>query len=78
MWESVFASALGALLCWLLGLKGNAHFLSIRPGTLAANLPGGYVTALAIAFSAACALTAPVFLPLWALSGVPPLSSTKE
>jgi fluoride ion exporter CrcB/FEX len=48
MWKSVFAitlgAALGALLRWSLsGLKLNALFPAILPGTLAANLIGGCV-----------------------------------
>lgn len=81
MWKPVFAialSAAGALLGWLLGLKLNARFPSIPPATLATNPPGGYVTGLAIAFSAAHALSAAVLFPLWARYGVPPLSSTEE
>jgi fluoride exporter len=42
MWKSVSAitlgAVLGALLRWLLGLKLNALFPTIPPGTLAANL----------------------------------------
>lgn len=45
MWKSIFTVALGAvagaLLRWLLGLKLNALFPTIPPGTLAANLIGG-------------------------------------
>jgi fluoride exporter len=35
-------AALGALLRWWLGLTLNSYFPSIPPGTLAANLIGGY------------------------------------
>ncbi len=59
MWKSVFAitlgAALGALLRWLFGLKLNALFPTIAPGTQAANLIGGYVIGLGLAFFAALA-----------------------
>ena len=42
-------SSLGALLRWWLGLFLNAHFPTIPPGTLAANLIGGYIIGLAVA-----------------------------
>jgi CrcB protein len=67
MWKSVFAiafgAALGALLRWGLGLKLNALFPAIPPGTLAANLIGGYVIGLAIALFAAL----PNLAPEWRL-----------
>jgi fluoride exporter len=47
----VGASA-GALLRWWLGLALNGLFPAIPPGTLAANLVGGYLVGLAIAFFA--------------------------
>jgi CrcB protein len=54
MWKSIVAvavgAALGALLRWQLGNRLNALFPAIPPGTLAANLIGGYVVGLAIAF----------------------------
>lgn len=53
MWKSILAVVLGAsfgaLLRWLLGLKLNNLFPTIPPGTLAANLIGGYIVGLAIA-----------------------------
>lgn len=56
MWKSFVAialgAALGALFRWFLGLKLNHLFPAIPPGTLAANLLGGYVIGLAIAFFA--------------------------
>ncbi|OYW25638.1 MAG: fluoride ion transporter CrcB [Hydrogenophilales bacterium 12-63-5] len=67
MWKSILAIALGAtlgaLLRWLLGLKLNALFPTIPPGTLAANLIGGYVIGLALAFFAAL----PGLAPEWRL-----------
>jgi CrcB protein len=67
MLKSVFAiavgAALGALLRWQLGLKINSLFPSLPPGTLAANLIGGYVIGLAVAFFA----TEPNIGPEWRL-----------
>lgn len=40
-------SSPGALLRWQLGLRLNALFPSIPPGTLAANLLGGCVAGIA-------------------------------
>ena len=47
----------------MLGLKLNALFPAIPPGTLAANLVGGYVIGLAIAFF----LAMPELPPEWRL-----------
>jgi fluoride exporter len=56
----IFVSAgLGALLRWWLGLTLNSYFPSIPPGTLAANLIGGYVIGLAVAFFASLSGLAP-------------------
>ena len=41
-------AAAGAVLRWLLGLGLNGLFPSIPPGTLAANLIGGYLIGVAI------------------------------
>jgi CrcB protein len=50
---SVFIGAgLGACLRWWLGLRLNALFPLIPPGTLAANLIGGYIIGAAVAFFA--------------------------
>jgi fluoride exporter len=49
----------GALLRWWLGLTLNSLFPSIPPGTLAANLIGGYIIGVAIAFFAAPTAIAP-------------------
>ncbi len=63
MWKAVVAvcigSSLGALLRWWLGLFLNAHFPTIPPGTLAANLIGGYIIGLAMAVFAADTAIAP-------------------
>jgi fluoride exporter len=67
MWRPIFAVALGggigALLRWWLGAALNAHFPSIPPGTLAANLIGGYVVGVAVAFFAIY----PALAPEWRL-----------
>ena len=48
---SLGASA-GALMRWLLGTSLNALFPAIPPGTLAANLIGGYLVGVALALFA--------------------------
>lgn len=67
MWKTVLAialgAALGALLRWFLGLKLNSLFPAIPPGTLAANLIGGYIIGVAIAYFA----LAPAIAPEWRL-----------
>jgi CrcB protein len=52
-------ASLGALLRWWLGLVLNGLFPTIPPGTLAANLVGGYLVGLAIAFFGTYAAIAP-------------------
>ena len=56
MWKPIVAislgSALGALLRWFLGTKLNGFFPTVPPGTLTANLVGGYIIGLAIAYFA--------------------------
>ena len=47
------------MLRWWLGLTLNSYFPSIPPGTLAANLIGGYVIGVAVAYFAASAALAP-------------------
>lgn len=56
-------SALGTLLRWLLGTKLNSLFPAIPPGTVAANLIGGYIIGVAIAYFA----QAPEIAPEWRL-----------
>jgi len=63
MLKSVIAvcvgASLGALLRWWLGSQLNNLFPAIPPGTLAANLVGGYVVGIAIAFFATSSAIAP-------------------
>ena len=63
MLKSVMAvcvgASLGALLRWWLGSQLNNLFPAIPPGTLAANLVGGYVVGIAIAFFATYSAIAP-------------------
>lgn len=63
MWKSVIAicvgASAGALLRWWFGAQLNGLFPSIPPGTLVANLVGGYVVGLAIAFFALNSAIAP-------------------
>ncbi|WP_423205571.1 fluoride efflux transporter CrcB [Pseudomonas kribbensis] len=56
-------ASLGAWLRWLLGMKLNALFPAIPPGTVVANMVGGYIIGLAIAFLAA----SPSLSPEWRL-----------
>ena len=57
MWKSVVAisvgASAGALLRWWLGDRLNAVFPLLPPGTLAANMIGGYAIGVAVAFFAA-------------------------
>ena len=63
MWKAIAAisvgASLGALLRWWLGITLNPHFPTIPPGTLAANLIGGYVVGVAVAFFATYSAVAP-------------------
>lgn len=56
-------ASVGAVLRWLLGASLNAMFPSIPPGTLAANLIGGYLIGIALALFAAL----PSLAPEWRL-----------
>lgn len=56
-------AALGALLRWLLGTWLNAAFPQVPPGTLAANLVGGYLIGVAIGYFA----QHPELSPAWRL-----------
>lgn len=67
MWKPVIAislgAALGALLRWQLGLRLNTLLPGMPPGTLVANLVGGYIIGLAIAFFS----QTPALAPEWRL-----------
>jgi len=67
MWRAIaaisFGASLGALLRWWLGTTLNPHFPAVPPGTLAANLIGGYVVGVAVATFA----TYPALAPEWRL-----------
>jgi CrcB protein len=52
-------AALGALLRWFLGMKLNDYFPQVPPGTLAANLVGGYIVGLAVGWLASSGEIAP-------------------
>ena len=67
MWKPILVislgAALGALLRWVLGTKLNGLFPTLPPGTLVANLVGGYIIGLAVAYFA----QAPGIAPEWRL-----------
>lgn len=52
-------AGLGALLRWQLGLKLNTLFPTLPPGTLVANIVGGYIIGLAVAYFASASDIAP-------------------
>lgn len=52
-------ASFGAVLRWVLGTSLNALFPGIPPGTLIANLAGGYLIGVALAFFANHAELAP-------------------
>jgi len=63
MWKSILAvsvgASLGALLRWWLGMKLNSIFPTVPPGTLVANLVGGYAIGAAMAFFSTFSALAP-------------------
>ena len=67
MWKSIVAisvgASAGALLRWWLGDRLNAVFPLLPPGTLAANVIGGYVIGAAVGFFASF----PALPPEWRL-----------
>jgi len=56
-------ASLGAVLRWLLGLTLNTLYPAVPPGTLAANLIGGYLVGVAVAVFA----NHPGLAPEWRL-----------
>jgi CrcB protein len=56
-------AALGALLRWFLGVQLNTLFPALPPGTLMANLVGGYLIGVAVAYFAGN----PALPPEWRL-----------
>lgn len=56
-------AAVGAIIRWALGVQLNALFPSLPPGTLVANLLGGYLIGVAVAFFA----NMPSLSPEWRL-----------
>jgi fluoride exporter len=56
-------AALGALLRWYFAVRFNQMFPQVPPGTLAANLLGGYLIGIAMAVF----LTFPTLSPQWRL-----------
>jgi CrcB protein len=67
MWKAIIAvcvgASAGALLRWFLGAQLNSLWPAVPPGTLAANLVGGYIVGIAIALFA----TFPAISPEWRL-----------
>jgi len=67
MWKPIvvisLGAALGALFRWVLGDKLNSLFPAIPPGTLTANLIGGYIIGVAVGGFA----QAPGIAPEWRL-----------
>ena len=63
MWKPIVAislgASLGALLRWWLGTRLNSHFPSVPPGTLTANLLGGYIIGVATAIFGSASALAP-------------------
>ncbi len=65
-WSPVVISvgaACGALMRWQLGVRLNSLLPGLPPGTLAANIIGGYIIGLAIAYLS----EAPTLAPEWRL-----------
>ena len=67
MWSPVlaisFGAAAGALLRWQLGVRMNSLLTLLALGTLTANLIGGYIIGIAVAYLA----EAPNLAPEWRL-----------
>ena len=56
MWQAIAAismgASLGAVLRWLLSINFNTALPSLQPGTLIANLLGGYLIGIGVAYFA--------------------------
>jgi CrcB protein len=67
MWKPIIAisvgASLGALLRWFLGNQLNRLFPEVPPGTLTANLVGGYIIGVSVAYFS----QAPNIAPEWRL-----------
>ncbi|MFT3930524.1 MAG: fluoride efflux transporter CrcB [Spongiibacteraceae bacterium] len=67
MWQAIAAisagASLGAVLRWLLSINFNTASPSLQPGTLIANLLGGYLIGIGIAYFA----NYPTLSPEWRL-----------
>lgn len=67
MWQAIAAislgASLGAVLRWLLSVNFNTALPSLQPGTLIANLAGGYLIGIGIAYFA----DHPALSPEWRL-----------
>ena len=72
MWKPIVAisvgGSLGSLLRWWLGMTFNAHFPTMPPGTLIANLVGGYIIGVAVALFSTYT-TLPVEWRLFVMTG---------
>jgi CrcB protein len=70
MWKAIIAisvgASLGALLRWWLALLFNAYLPTLPPGTLAANLLGGYLVGVLVAVFAVYTSVPPE----WRLFGI--------
>ena len=70
MWQAIAAisvgASLGAVARWLLSIRFNTALPSLQPGTLIANLAGGYLIGIAIAYFAAH----PDLPPAWRLFAI--------
>lgn len=68
-WKPILAitlgASLGAILRWQLGVRLNAWFPLLPPGTLIANLMGGYVIGVALAVFAQMPNLSPEWRLLW-------------
>lgn len=70
MWQAIAAisagASLGAVLRWILSVNFNTAQPSLQPGTLIANLLGGYLIGIGIAYFA----SHPTLSPEWRLFAI--------